>query len=109
MYSTTIYVCVCVCKLNCVQFFVTLLDGSLLGSSARGLPTQEHWSGLPFATPRDLPDPGTDPRLCVSALAGGFLTTAPPGKATGIYTYGETQNCLNLITTLRLMRMSKDS
>ena len=57
--------CVCACKLNCVQLFVTLLDGSLLGSSARGLPMQEHWSGLPFVTPRDLPDPGTDPRLCV--------------------------------------------
>ena len=39
---------------------------------------QEYWSGLPFATPGDLPDPGIE--LTSLALAGGFLTTEPPGK-----------------------------
>ena len=39
---------------------------------------QEHWSGLPFLTPGDLPDPGI--KSTSSALASGFLTTEPRGK-----------------------------
>ena len=27
----------------------------------KGLPKQEHWSGLPFPTPGDLTTPGTEP------------------------------------------------
>ena len=38
-------------------------------------------SGLLFPTPGDLPDPEIAPSSPDSpALAGGFLTTAPPGK-----------------------------
>ena len=41
----------------------------------------EYWSGLPFPTPGDLPDPGIDPvPLASLALADGFFTTEPPGK-----------------------------
>ena len=48
-----------------------------------GFPRQEHWSGLPFLSPGDLPDPGIEPAPSVSpALAGGFFTTTPPGKPT---------------------------
>ena len=36
---------------------------------------QEYWSGLPFASPGDLPDPRIEPAS--SALAGGFFTTEP--------------------------------
>ena len=39
---------------------------------------QEYWRGLPFSSPGDLPDPGIEPES--PALAGGFLTTEPPGK-----------------------------
>ena len=39
---------------------------------------QEYWSGLPFPSPGDLPDPGIEPTS--PALAGRFFTTAPPGK-----------------------------
>jgi len=36
------------------------------------------WSGLPFPSPGDLPDPGIEPVFLVSpALAGGYFTTAP--------------------------------
>ena len=45
------------------------------------LSRQEHWSGLPFPPPEDLPNPGIIPAFPVSAaLAGGFFTTQPPGK-----------------------------
>ena len=40
---------------------------------------QEYWSGLPFPSPGDLPDPETEPMS--SALSGGFFTTEPPGKS----------------------------
>ena len=37
---------------------------------------QEYWSGLPFPTPGDLPDPETGPTSLASpALAGRFFTT----------------------------------
>ena len=43
-----------------------------------GFPRQEYWSGLPFPSPTDLPDPGMESTS--SALTGGFFTTQPPGK-----------------------------
>ena len=46
-----------------------------------GFPRQEYWSGLPFPTPGDLPDPGIESASPASpALAGGFFTTEPHGK-----------------------------
>ena len=42
-----------------------------------GFSRQEHWGGLPFPTPGDLPDPGIKPPSLVSpALAGAFFTTS---------------------------------
>ena len=41
-------------------------------------PRQEYWSGLPFPSPEDLPNPGIKPTS--PALADKFLTTEPPGK-----------------------------
>ena len=43
-----------------------------------GFSRQEHWSGLPFLSPGDLPSPGIKPTS--SALADGFFTEEPPGK-----------------------------
>ena len=39
---------------------------------------QEYWSGLPFPTPRDLPDPGMNPRS--PTLQADSLPTVSPGK-----------------------------
>ena len=45
---------------------------------------QEYWSGLPFPSPGNLPDPGIEFTSLVSpALAGRFFTTAPLGKTKG--------------------------
>ena len=43
-----------------------------------GFSRQEYWSGLPFSSPGNLPDPGREPTPPV--LAGGFFTSEPPGK-----------------------------
>ena len=45
---------------------------------SRGFPRQEYWSGLPFPSSGDLPDPEIKPMS--PALAGGFFTNEPPGK-----------------------------
>ena len=52
------YVCVCVCVLSRVQLFVTLWTVAHQTSLSVGFPRQEHWSGLPFPPPGDLPDSG---------------------------------------------------
>ena len=44
-----------------------------------GFPRQEFWTGLPFSSPRDIPDPGI--KLTFPALVGGFFVTEPPGKS----------------------------
>ena len=42
---------------------------------------QKYWSGLPFPSLRDLPNPGIKPVSPASpALAGRYFTTAPRGK-----------------------------
>ena len=42
---------------------------------------QEYWNGLSFPTPRDFPDPGTEPVLVSPALAGKFFTTSTTWEA----------------------------
>ena len=46
----------------------------LPGSSVRGI-FQEYWSGLPFPSPTDIPNPGIEP--VSPTLAGGFFTAVP--------------------------------
>ena len=43
-----------------------------------GFSRQEYWSGLPFPSPGDLPDPGIEPRS--PTLQADALTSEPPGK-----------------------------
>ena len=46
-----------------------------------GFSRQEYWSGLPFPTLGNLPDPGIEHTSPVSpSLAGRSFTTEPPGK-----------------------------
>ena len=43
-----------------------------------GFPRQEYWSGLPFHSPGNPPDPGIE--FMSPALADGFFTIEPPGS-----------------------------
>ena len=48
---------------------------------SEGFSRQEYWSGLPFPTPGDLPDPRIEPASLTSpTLASRFFTTESPGK-----------------------------
>ena len=63
------------------QLYLTLCNPMNVARHAplsMGFLRQEHWSGLPFPPPRDLPDPGTEP--VSPELAGGFFTTEPLGR-----------------------------
>ena len=48
-----------------------------------GFSRQEYWSGVPFPSPGDLPDPGTEPGS--PALQADALLSEPPGKSTEWY------------------------
>ena len=68
-------------SLSCVQLFATPWTVSCQAPVSLGFSMQAYWSGLPFPFPGSLPDPGIKPKSPGSpALAGGFITTEPPGK-----------------------------
>ena len=70
------FCCVCAKLLSRVRLCHPM-NSSPPGSSVHGILRQEYWSGLPFPSPGDLPDPGIKPTSLMSpALAGGFFTTS---------------------------------
>ena len=83
------YVCVCVCgvfwfilkslcpqSLSPVQLRMTPWTVGHQAPLFLGFYKQEYWSGFPFLSPGDLPNPRIEPAPLESpALAGGFLTT----------------------------------
>ena len=48
--------------LSRVQFFVTTWTVAYKDPPCMEFSRQEYWSGLPFPSPGDLPDPGIKPR-----------------------------------------------
>ena len=82
--SLCIYACVCVCVLV-AQPHPTLCSSidyiAWQAPLSMGFSRLEYWSGLPFPSPGDLPDPGSKLASPVSpALAGRYFTIEPPGK-----------------------------
>ena len=74
-------------QLLCVQSCLTLCDPmnySLQAPLSMKISKQGYWSGLPFPTPGDLPNPGIEPTYPTApAATGRFFTTEPPGKPMG--------------------------
>ena len=65
----------------CLTLFVIPWTAAHQAPLSVGFPRQEYWSGLPFPSPGDLPDPGMERiSLASPALAGGFYTAEAPGK-----------------------------
>ena len=65
--------------LSRVWLLVTPWTVAHQASPSMGFSRQEYWSGLPFPSPGDLPNPGIEPRS--PALQADALTSEPPGKA----------------------------
>ena len=64
--------------LSHVQLFATLWTVAYQAPPSMEFCRQEYWSGLPFPSPGDLPDPGTKPGS--PALQANSLPSEPPGK-----------------------------
>ena len=71
----------CVSVLCHVRFFAALWTVTRQALLTMKFSRHEYWSGLPFPSPVDLPNPGIEPTsLMFPALAGGLFTTSAPGK-----------------------------
>ena len=64
---------------SCVQLFAAPWTIACQGPLSMEFSRQEYWSGLPFPSPGDLPNPGIKPESVASpALASGFFTISNP-------------------------------
>ena len=70
--------CTCVFRCSVMSDSATPWTVARQASLSTGVPRQECWSGWPFSSPGDLPDPGIKPRC--PALQGASLPPEPPGK-----------------------------
>ena len=61
-----------------VQLFATPWTVAHEAPPSMGFSRQEYWSGLPFPSPGDLPDPGIEPGS--STLQADALPSEPPGN-----------------------------
>ena len=65
-------------SLSRVQLFVTPWTVARQAPLSMGFSRLEYWSGLPFPSPGDLPNPGIEPWS--PALHADALSSEPPGK-----------------------------
>ena len=65
--------------LSRVRLFATPWTGAYQAPQFMESSKQEYWSGLPFPSPRDLPDPGIKPMS--PALQADTLPSEPPRKS----------------------------
>ena len=70
-------------SLSRVQLFATPWTVAHQALPSMGFSRQEYWSGLPFPSPGDLPNPGIKPRS--PALQADALTSEPPRKPYNLY------------------------
>ena len=80
----SVYILLRCCVLSCchLQLFATTMPVACQTDLSMVFSRQEYWSGWPFPTPGDLPDPGIEPTSLVSpAWAGRFFTTSTTWEA----------------------------
>ena len=65
-------------SLSCVRLFVTPWTAAHQAPPSMEFSRQEYWSGLPFPSPGDLPDPGIEPGS--PTLRVDALPSEPPGN-----------------------------
>ena len=64
--------------LSRVRLYATLWTVAHQAPPSMGFSRQEYWSGLPFPSPGDLPNPGIEPKS--PTLQVDALTSEPPGN-----------------------------
>ena len=66
------------CRWSCVRLFATPWAVARQAPPSMGFPRPQYWSGLPFLSLGDLPDPGLEPGS--PTVQAGGLSPEPPGK-----------------------------
>ena len=74
-------------SLSRVRLFATLWTVAYQAPPSMGFSGQEYWSGLPFPSPGDLPNPGIKPRS--PALQTDALSSEPPETAISIRVFSD--------------------
>ena len=92
----------CAQSLSCVRLFVTPWTVDHQDPLSMVLSRQEYWSGLPFPTPGDFPNPEIElTSLASPVLACGFFTTRATWEAQWVII----SNSDTVILTLRFTNM----
>ena len=65
-------------SLSRIRLFATPWTVAYQAPQSMEFSRQEYWSGLPFPSPGDIPEPGIEPRS--PTFQADALTSEPPGK-----------------------------
>ena len=84
--------------LSRVRLFATPWTVAYQAPPSNGFSRQEYWTGLPFPSPGDLPNPGIKPGS--PTLEADALTSEPPGKPQGRQE-GQVNTCPSLSLILQ--------
>ena len=87
--------------LSRVRPFVTLWTVTYQAPPSMGFSRQEYWSGLPFPSPGNLPDPGIEPGS--PALQAVSLTSEPPRFLSKFQRIIDWMHCASLDTPSTLL------
>ena len=90
-------------SLGCVWLFVTPWDVACQTPLSVGFSRQEYWSGLPFPSPGDLPDPKIEPGS--PALQADSSPSEPPGKPC----YHKPEYLCILVKNVSLIRLAPET
>ena len=82
--KSVMYVCM-LSHFSCIQLFATLRTVVGHAPLSMGLSKPEYWSGVPFPSPGDLPNPGI--KLVSPVLAGMFFTISTTWEASHVHFY----------------------
>ena len=91
----------CFCQVNSlsrVQLFATPWTVAYQAPLSMGFSRQECWSGLPFPSSGDLPDPGIEPGS--STLQADALSSEPPRKPIFTNNFSETYHLVLILFAL---------
>ena len=84
------YFCMCAQSLSCVWLLEAPWTVAHQAPLSMEFSRQKYWSGLPFPSPGDLPDPGIKPTSLASpSLAGRFFTSWATRKPFVLFVHGE--------------------
>ena len=79
--------------LSHVRLFATPWTVANQAPLSMGFSRQQYWSGLPFPSPGNLPDPGMEPGS--PALQVDALPSEPPGKSFNPHVHNVTSSTCN--------------